>query len=43
MMPRWLGKDFEEGLASLGKYAATQPMPAPIMGVEMPMVPDTAR
>lgn len=41
MMPRWLGKDFEEGLERLGAYAATQPMPEPIMGVEYPMVPDT--
>lgn len=39
LMPRWLGKDFEEGLASLSAYAATQPLPPPIIGIEVPVEP----
>lgn len=41
-MPRWLRKDFTEGLEALSAYAATVPPPAPIMGVEVPMMPDTS-
>ena len=42
MMPTWLRKDFTDGLAALSTYAATLPPPPPIMGVEVPMLPDTA-
>lgn len=41
MMPTWLRQDFTDGLAALGAYAATLPPPEPIMGVEVPMVPDS--
>lgn len=41
MMPTWLRKDFTEGLDALGAYAATLPPPPPIMGIEVPLVPDT--
>jgi hypothetical protein len=36
MMPKWLAKDFDDGLASLNEYAKTRPPGEHIMGVEIP-------
>ena len=39
MMPRWLSADFDEGLERLGRYAESQPLPPPIIGIEAPVEP----
>ncbi len=36
MMPGWLAKDFDDGLAALDAYAKTRPPGEHIMGVELP-------
>lgn len=39
LLSRWLRRDFEEGLARLSDYAQTQPLPPPIIGIEVPLTP----
>lgn len=36
LVPRWLERDFDDGLRRLSDYAETQPPPPPIIGIEVP-------